>query len=159
MIKVFRMFDDLHKENIDEVEFGMDTDLLREIGSLDDSFDEDYDNSKFAIKGCLRGGLFNYVFDLPNVCKLICDEIKLVNLDKIINTDTKAILSTVSDKAIKETFALLGKDKLDYIETEINQFASQKLLQSLFLISELDISNNEVKKKELITKIIPYLQK
>ena len=91
--------------------------------------------------------------------KVVIEEVKLVNLDKIINADTKAILSTVSDKAIKETFTLLGKDKLDYIETEINQFASQKLLQSLFLISELDISNNEVKKKELITKIIPYLQK
>lgn len=91
--------------------------------------------------------------------KEIIEEVKLVNLDKIINADTKAILSTVSDKAIKETFTLLGKDKLDYIETEINQFASQKLLQSLFLISELDISNDEVKKKELITKIIPYLQK
>ena len=89
---------------------------------------------------------------------LIVPEI-LVNLDRIINADTKAILSTVSDKAIKETFTLLGKDKLDYIETEINQFASQKLLQSLFLISELDISNDEAKKKELITKIIPYLQK
>ena len=91
--------------------------------------------------------------------KDIIEEVKLANLDKIINADTKAILSTVSDKAIKETFTLLGKDKLDYIETEINQFASQKLLQSLFLISELDISNDEVKKKELITKIIPYLQK
>ena len=67
----------------------MDTDLLREIGSLDDSFDEDYDNSKFAIKGCLRGGLFNYVFDLPNVCKLICDEIKLVNLDSQNDLKTK----------------------------------------------------------------------
>ena len=91
--------------------------------------------------------------------KVVIEEVKLVNLDKIINADTKAILSTVSDNAIKETFTLLGKDKLDYIETEINQFASQKLLQSLFLISELDISNDEVKKKELITKIIPYLQK
>ena len=87
--KWLTLFDDLHKENIDEVEFGMDTDLLREIGSLDDSFDEDYDNSKFAIKGCLRGGLFNYVFDLPNVCKLICDEIKLVNLDSQNDLKTK----------------------------------------------------------------------
>lgn len=33
--KWLTLFDDLHKENIDEVEFGMDTDLLREIGSLD----------------------------------------------------------------------------------------------------------------------------
>ena len=102
------------------------------------------------------------VVEIPTIIpeeKEIIEEIKLVNLDKIINADTKAILSTVSDKAIKETFSLLGKDKLDYIETEINQFASQKLLQSLFLISELDISNDEVKKKELITKIIPYLQK
>ena len=49
--------------------------------------------------------------------KEIIEEIKLVNLDKIINADTKSILSTVSDKAIKETFILLGKDKLDYIET------------------------------------------
>ena len=102
------------------------------------------------------------VVEIPTIIleeKEIIEEVKLVNLDKIINADTKAILSTVSDKAIKETFALLGKDKLDYIETEINQFASQKLLQSLFLISELDISNDEAKKKELITKIIPYLQK
>ena len=102
------------------------------------------------------------VVEIPTIIleeKEIIEEIKLVNLDKIINADTKAILSTVSDKAIKETFSLLGKDKLDYIETEINQFASQKLLQSLFLISELDISNDEAKKKELITKIIPYLQK
>ncbi len=102
------------------------------------------------------------VVEIPTIIleeKEIIEEVKLVNLDKIINADTKAILSTVSDKAIKETFILLGKDKLDYIETEINQFASQKLLQSLFLISELDISNDEVKKKELITKIIPYLQK
>ena len=91
--------------------------------------------------------------------KEIIEEVKLVSLDKIINSDTKSILSTVSDKAIKETFTLLGKDKLDYIETEINQFASQKLLQSLLLISELDISNDEAKKKELVTKIIPYLQK
>lgn len=102
------------------------------------------------------------VVEIPTIIleeKEIIEEVKLVNLDKIINADTKAILSTVSDKAIKETFTLLGKDKPDYIETEINQFASQKLLQSLFLISELDISNDEVKKKELITKIIPYLQK
>ena len=102
------------------------------------------------------------VVEIPTIIpeeKEMIEEIKLVNLDKIINADTKAILSTVSDKAIKETFTLLGKDKLDYIETEINQFASQKLLQSLFLISELDISNDEAKKKELITKIIPYLQK
>ena len=102
------------------------------------------------------------VVEMPTIIpeeKDIIEEVKLANLDKIINTDTKAILSTVSDKAIKETFTLLGKDKLDYIETEINQFASQKLLQSLFLISELDISNDEAKKKELITKIIPYLQK
>ena len=102
------------------------------------------------------------VVEIPTIIleeKVVVEEVKLVNLDKIINADTKAILSTVSDKAIKETFSLLGKDKLDYIETEINQFASQKLLQSLFLISELDISNDEVKKKELITKIIPYLQK
>jgi len=102
------------------------------------------------------------VVDIPTIIpeeKEIIEEVKLVNLDKIINADTKAILSTVSDKAIKETFILLGKDKLDYIETEINQFASQKLLQSLLLISELDISNDEVEKKELITKIIPYLQK
>ena len=102
------------------------------------------------------------VVEIPAIIpeeKEIIEEVKLVNLDKRINTDTKVILSTVSDKAIKETFSLLGKDKLDYIETEINQFASQKLLQSLFLISELDISNDEAKKKELITKIIPYLQK
>lgn len=46
--KWLTLFDDLHKENIDEVEFGMDTDLLREIGSLDDSFDEDYDNSEIC---------------------------------------------------------------------------------------------------------------
>ena len=102
------------------------------------------------------------VVEMPTIIleeKEIIEEVKLVNLDKIINADTKVILSTVSDKAIKETFTILGKDKLDYIETEINQFASQKLLQSLLLISELDISNDEVKKKELITKIIPYLQK
>jgi hypothetical protein len=102
------------------------------------------------------------VVEIPTIIpeeKEIIEEVKLVNLDKIINADTKAILSTVSDKAIKETFTLLGKDKLDYIETEINQFASQKLLQSLLLISELDISNDEAKKKELVTKIIPYLQK
>ena len=102
------------------------------------------------------------VVEIPTIIleeKEIIEEVNLVNLDKIINADTKSILSTVSDKAIKETFTLLGKDKLAYIETEINQFASQKLLQSLFLISELDISNDEVKKKELITKIIPYLQK
>ena len=102
------------------------------------------------------------VVEMPTIIleeKEIIEEVKLVNLDKIINADTKSILSTVSDKAIKETFTILGKDKLDYIETEINQFASQKLLQSLLLISELDISNDEAKKKELITKIIPYLQK
>ena len=102
------------------------------------------------------------IVEIPTIIpeeKVVIEEIKLVNLDKIINADTKAVLSTVSEKAIKETFKLLGKDKLDYIETEINQFASQKLLQSLFLISELDISNDEAKKKELITKIIPYLQK
>ena len=102
------------------------------------------------------------VVEIPTIIleeKVVVEEVKLVSLDKIINSDTKSILSTVSDKAIKETFTLLGKDKLDYIETEINQFASQKLLQSLFLISELDISNDEAKKKELIIKIIPYLQK
>ena len=102
------------------------------------------------------------VVEIPTIIleeKVVVEEVKLVSLDKIINSDTKSILSTVSDKAIKETFILLGKDKLDYIETEINQFASQKLLQSLLLISELDISNDEAKKKELITKIIPYLQK
>ena len=102
------------------------------------------------------------VVEIPTIIleeKVVVEEVKLVSLDKIINSDTKSILSPVSDKAIKENFILLGKDKLDYIETEINQFASQKLLQSLFLISELDISNDEAKKKELITKIIPYLQK
>lgn len=86
----------------------------------------------------------------------VIEEVKrIVNLDKIVNHKTKQVLEDVTDNAIMRTFDLLGLS-LEYIETVINQYASQDFLQALLYINELDYV---VDKKRLINKIAVYLKK
>lgn len=98
------------------------------------------------------------IVEIPTITEVDKEEVvvkKLVDLDKIINVKTKEVIESVSDSAIKETFELLGL-KLDFIETTINQYASQEFLQALLYINELDCV---VDKKRLINKIAVYLKK
>ena len=98
------------------------------------------------------------IAEIPTILEVEKEEVvvkTLVDLDKIINVKTKEVIESVSDSAIKETFELLGL-KLDFIETVINQYASQDFLQALLYINELDYV---VDKKRLINKIAVYLKK
>ena len=83
------------------------------------------------------------------------EEKRIMDLDKIVNHKTKQVLEDVTDNAIMRTFDLLGLS-LEYIETAINQYASQDFLQALLYINELDYV---VDKKKLINKIAVYLKK
>ena len=102
------------------------------------------------------------IVEMPTILEVEKEEVvvkTLVDLDKIINVKTKEVIESVSDSAIKETFDLLGL-KLDFIETTINQYASQELLQGLLLlIAELDCVFDKEAKKNLVHKIVPYLKK
>jgi hypothetical protein len=80
---------------------------------------------------------------------------RIINLDKIVNHKTKQVLEDVTDNAVMRTFDLLGLN-LEYIETVINQYASQDFLQALLYINELDYV---VDKKRMINKIAVYLKK
>lgn len=56
--KWLTLFDDLHKENIDEVEFGTDSDIIRELVSLYESYNETYKLDTFVKEVCLGGFCF-----------------------------------------------------------------------------------------------------
>ena len=98
------------------------------------------------------------IVEMPTILEVEKEEVvvkTLVDLDKIVNVKTKQVLEDVTDNAIMRTFDLLGLS-LEYIETVINQYASQDFLQALLYINELDYV---VDKKRLINKIAVYLKK
>lgn len=87
--KWLTLFDDLHKESIDEVEFGTDSDIIRELVSLDDSYNETYKLDTFVKEVCLRGGCFSFVFDSLGIDELIKLDVNLAFEDNSCNNKLK----------------------------------------------------------------------
>ena len=83
---------------------------------------------------------------------------RIVNLDKIVKEDMRLTLSEISDRAIEETFELLGM-KLEHIESAINLYGSSSQMKALMYIAELDVVAEKEDKVKLIHKIVPFIKK
>lgn len=71
--KWLSLFDNI--DNIDEIEFGTDADILRELSPLDDTYYPSYSIKDFVKNVCLRSNIFQMVFEHSRIESLIEEDL------------------------------------------------------------------------------------